>query len=115
MKWGILIAQWSLVLSGTVFKLFFINAPRFIGTCIYLTMGWLLLIPITTLIGTMPVPAQLFLFTGGVFYTLGAIVYARKKPNPSPGFFGFHEIFHMFIIGGAMMHLCMVITSMFAL
>ncbi len=112
MKWGILIAQWSLVLFGTIFKLFFINAPRFIGTLIYLTMGWLLLIPTTTLIQTMPALAQLLLITGGVFYTLGAIVYVLKKPNPRPGFFGFHEIFHIFIIFGALMHLCMVIYGM---
>lgn len=112
MKWGILIAQWALVLSGTVFKLFFINAPRIIGTSIYLMMGWLLLIPTTTLMKTMPPLAQLFLIAGGAFYTVGAVIYALKKPNPRPGFFGFHEIFHIFIIGGAMMHLCMVIYGM---
>jgi len=109
MKWGILIAQWSLVIAGTVFKLFFLNAPRIIGTGIYLLMGWIVIIPISSLVHTMPHTALLFLAAGGISYTIGAVIYAIKTPNPVPGFFGFHEIFHIFIIGGAMFHLTMVI------
>jgi len=109
MKWGILIAQWSLVFSGTIFKLFFINAPRKIGTLIYLLMGWIVVIPMSTLIHTMPNTALIFLAAGGLSYTIGAVIYALKKPNPIPGYFGFHEIFHIFIIGGAMLQLVMVL------
>lgn len=109
MKWGILIAQWSLVIIGTVFKLFFVNAPRVIGTVIYLLMGWIVVIPISTLVHTMPETALIFLTAGGISYTVGAIIYAIKKPNPMPGFFGFHEIFHIFIIGGAVLQLMMMI------
>ncbi len=109
MMWGILIAQWSLVLAGTIFKLFFINAPRVIGTLIYLLMGWIVVIPISTLVHTMPHTALILLASGGLSYTIGAIIYAFKRPNPVPDFFGFHEIFHIFIIGGAMLHLSMVI------
>lgn len=109
MKWGILIAQWSLVLLGTVFKLFFINAPRVIGTLIYLLMGWIVVIPISTLVRTMPHTALVLLASGGIAYTAGAVIYALKKPNPLPDFFGFHEIFHIFIVGGAVLHLSMVI------
>jgi len=109
MKWGILIAQWSLVISGTIFKLFFVNAPRVIGTLIYLLMGWIVVIPISTLVHTMPPMALFFLAAGGISYTIGAVIYAVKKPDPLPDFFGFHEIFHIFVIGGAMLHLLMVI------
>ncbi len=109
MMWGILIAQWGLVLSGTIFKLFFINAPRVIGTLIYLLMGWIVVIPISTLIHTMPHTALILLASGGMSYTIGAVIYAVKRPNPVPDFFGFHEIFHIFIIGGAILHLSMVI------
>jgi len=109
MKWGILIAQWSLVLFGTVFKFIFINAPRLIGTLVYLLMGWIVLIPITTLFQTMePIPLTL-LVAGGISYTAGAVIYALKKPDPLPGFFGFHEIFHIFIAGGAILHLLTII------
>jgi len=111
MKWGILIAQWSLVLSGIIFKLFFVNAPRVIGTLIYLLMGWIVVIPISTLVHTMPTAALTFLAAGGISYTVGAIIYIIKRPDPLPDFFGFHEIFHLFIIGGAVLHLAMVVYS----
>ncbi|HOP64441.1 MAG TPA: hemolysin III family protein [Spirochaetota bacterium] len=111
MRWGILIAQWSLVFSGIIFKLFFINAPRIIGTAIYLIMGWIVVIPIARLVNTMPGDAMFFLVAGGIAYTVGGIIYMIKKPNPIPNRFGFHEIFHIFIIAGAVFHLFMVIVG----
>jgi len=111
MRWGSLIAQWSLVVLGTLFKFLFINAPRVLGTIIYLLMGWLVMVPMATLVKTMPRVAFLFLVAGGLSYTIGAIIYACKKPNPLPGFFGFHEIFHLFISGGAILHLVMLIDG----
>ena len=111
MRWGILIAQWSLVVLGTLFKFLFINAPRALGTIIYLLMGWLVLVPIATLVKTMPRTVFIYLVAGGLSYTVGAIIYACKRPNPRPGFFGFHEIFHLFISGGAILHLVMLIDG----
>lgn len=108
MKWSILGAQWGLVLAGTVFKFIFINAPRYIGTLVYLIMGWIVLIPIVTLVETMPAFSLSLLFAGGIMYTIGAIIYGFKWPNPQPGFFGFHEIFHVFVSLGALLHLCTV-------
>ncbi len=109
MKWSILGAQWGLVLAGTVFKFVFINAPRYIGTLIYLIMGWIVLVPIVTLIDVMPSMALTMLFGGGVLYTIGAIIYGFKWPNPKPSFFGFHEIFHVFVSGAALLHLAMIV------
>ena len=109
MKWGILIAQRALVVGGTLFKFLFINAPRVIGTLIYLVMGWIVLIPIVTLVDTMPRVGLVLLGAGGLLYTIGAVIYALKRPNPWPGFFGFHEIFHLFISGGAILHLAMIV------
>lgn len=111
MRWGILIAQWSLVFSGIIFKLFFINAPRFIGTMIYLAMGWIVVIPVKQLYTNMPADIMSFLVAGGLAYTFGAIIYAAKKPNPLPEYMGFHELFHFFIVAGAMFHLIMVIKG----
>lgn len=111
MRWGILIAQWSLVFSGIIFKLFFINAPRFIGTMIYLAMGWIVVIPMKQLYTNMPADIMSFLVAGGLAYTLGAVIYALKKPDPLPGYMGFHELFHFFIVAGAMFHLVMVIKG----
>jgi len=108
MQWGILIAQWSLVFSGILFKLFFINAPRFIGTMIYLIMGWIVIIPLRQLYHVMPADVMTFLVAGGISYTVGAVIYALKKPDPIPGYMGFHELFHLLIIAGAFSHLVMV-------
>ena len=108
MKWGILAAQWILVLSGIFFS-FFINAPRKISTIIYLMMGWLVVIPFRAIIAVMPGSILALLITGGVFYTAGALVYAFKKPDLSKFGFGFHEVFHLFVNAGAIFHLCMII------
>lgn len=111
MKWGILIAQWSLVFSGIIFKIFFINAPRFIGTFIYLLQGWIVAIPLKSLYHVMPPDVMSFLIAGGLSYTFGAIIYAFKKPNPIPDYMGFHELFHFFIVAGALFHMAMIIKG----
>jgi hemolysin III len=108
MMWWVLAVQWLLVLSGIAFS-FFINAPRKISTLIYLLMGWVVVIPFKSMFAVMPPSIIILLFAGGVSYIAGAIVYAIKKPNPLPPHMGFHEVFHVFVIGGAVLHLCMVI------
>jgi hemolysin III len=110
-RWGIIITQWSLVALGIFFKFFYINAPRKLNTAIYLAMGWVVLIPIRQFVHNAPVYVSILLAVGGVFYTIGAVIYARKRPNPIPGFFGFHEIFHIFIILGAMSHFAAIFLS----
>lgn len=111
MKWSIMGAQWGLVIGGTVFKFIFINGPRYIGTLIYLIMGWIVLIPLFTLVHTMPGRALMLLFSGGIMYTVGAVIYGVKWPDPCPGFFGFHEIFHVFVSASALLHLWMVLSG----
>ncbi len=103
-RWGIIGAQWLLVILGLVFKLVYIHGPRWLTTVIYVLMGWMLLIPLNQLLVTMPLNSLLLLLGGGVAYTLGAVFYAIKKPNPVPGVFGFHEIFHLLVIAGAALH-----------
>jgi hemolysin III len=114
MKWGILIAQWTLVLLGIIFKIFFVNAPRVIGTSIYLLMGWMVIIPFRSIINAMPHGVFMFLLWGGILYTVGAVIYAIKKPDPLPDYFGFHEIFHIFVVAGALFHLMMLFASLTA-
>ena len=107
---GILIAQWSLVLTGISIS-FLSNAPRVLTTAIYLLMGWVVVIPFKALIEAMPTAIIVLLVAGGMSYTLGAIIYALKKPNPLPPYMGFHEIFHIFVMAGAGFHLAMIITG----
>ncbi len=103
-RWGMIAAQWSLVLLGVFFKFFFLSAPRSVSTMIYVTMGWLVIIPINRIVDAMPGELFSLLLAGGVLYTAGALIYAMKKPDPLPGRFGFHEIFHVFIVLAALCH-----------
>jgi hemolysin III len=100
----ILTAQWALVLFGIFFKFFYLSAPRQISAGIYVLMGWLAVVPIHKFFMAMPIEIFLLFIAGGVSFTAGAIIYAFKRPDPCPGTFGFHEIFHLFILAGAALH-----------
>ena len=106
-KWSIIIIQWTLVFGGLFFKFFYLNAPRYLYTVIYLLMGWMGIIPITQFIKTMGSSELIYLFGGGLSYTIGAIFYIFKKPQFNKNF-GFHEIFHIFILIGAFFHYLLV-------
>jgi len=112
-KWTIIILQWTLALAGIFFKLFYLKAPRALNTALYLVMGWVALFPLKQLIQAMPLSVTLCLFGGGLFYSVGAIIYAKKKPNPIPGLFGFHEIFHIFILIAAITHYIGICLAVF--
>ncbi|SDY77498.1 PAQR family membrane homeostasis protein TrhA [Tindallia californiensis] len=110
LKWGILIFQWSLVLTGFFFKFFYLKAPRLLYTAIYLLMGWSAIFTIRPLMMAMNLSSIVMLFAGGVSFTIGAIFYALKKPVITPGF-GFHEIFHIFILAGGVFHYFLVFLA----
>lgn len=95
---------WSLALLGLLFKVFFLNAPRWLYTAIYITMGWLVIVAIFPLYQAVSLGALMWLVAGGVFYTVGGVIYGLKKPNLIPGWLGFHEIFHILIILGSLSH-----------
>jgi len=99
--WVIFYIVWVLTLAGFFLKLFWIKAPRFLYTSIYLLMGWIIIAAILPLSKVMPAQGLLWLALGGVFYSAGAVIYAIKKPDPLPNVFGFHEIFHLFIMAGS--------------
>jgi hemolysin III len=106
--WSIMGVQWACVIAGFFFKVFYLRAPRIISPILYLIMGWIAIIPINIFWDQMSTLSFFLLFGGGVAYSIGAILYAIKKPNPVPGVFGFHEIFHIFILLGALLHYFMI-------
>ena len=110
---GMLTIIWIVAVAGIGFKLLYIGAPRWISTIIYLIMSWFAVAGIGEIVRTMPRAALVWFFTGGVFYTVGAIMYAMKKPNFFKGKLGFHEIWHVFVILGAFSHF-MVIAEFIA-
>jgi hemolysin III len=107
-RWGLLGIIWAIALIGVGFKVFVINAPRWITTGIYLVMGWLSIMAVTEILRTMPVGAIFWLVAGGLLFTFGAVIYALKKPDPYPEVFGFHEIWHIFVILGCLSHFILI-------
>ena len=105
---GLLIIIWSLALIGIIIKLFIINAPRWVTAGIYLVMGWLCVMASGEMLHTMSPAALAWLVTGGLFYTVGAIIYITKKMDFKPGVFGFHEVWHIFVILGAASHYILI-------
>lgn len=110
-KWGIIIVQWSLVICGLVLKLMIMNTPRYITTGIYLLQGWMAILPLYQLFKSMSALSLVLMAVGGILYTIGAIIYNKKKPNPLPGKFGFHEIFHVLILMGATTHYLVILFA----
>ncbi|NNH02330.1 PAQR family membrane homeostasis protein TrhA [Microbacterium ulmi] len=90
----LLILVWSGALLGILFRVFWIGAPRWLYVALYLLLGWAAVMYIVPLFQAN-VAMMILVIVGGLLYTAGAIVYAVKKPNPWPGHFGFHEIFHV--------------------
>lgn len=85
---------WGGAILGILFRVFWVNAPRWLYVALYLVLGWAAVMYIVPLFQAN-VAMMVLVIVGGVLYTLGAIVYAMKKPNPWPDHFGFHEIFHV--------------------
>jgi len=90
----LLILVWSGALLGILFRVFWINAPRWLYVALYLLLGWAAVMYIVPLFEASAA-MMILVAVGGLLYTGGAIVYALKRPNPWPGHFGFHEIFHV--------------------
>lgn len=103
-KWGFFATIWSLAIIGIIKKFLWMNAPRWLSTLFYLGMGWLSVIIFPTLIDKLPLAFLIWIGLGGLAYTLGAVIYGIKKPNPIPNWFGHHEIWHLFVMAGTFSH-----------
>ncbi|MDY0059182.1 MAG: hemolysin III family protein [Myxococcota bacterium] len=107
--WSLFGVVWGLAVAGTAFKLCWLGAPRRLVTGIYIAMGWVVLVAIVPLVGALPPGGLLWLALGGLCYTGGAVIYARRRPDPWPGRFGFHEIWHLFVLAGSACHFWMML------
>lgn len=103
-KWGLLAIIWSLALIGITVKIFLMRAPRWITAGMYIVMGWLCLVAVGEMLRVLPTAALIWLTAGGVLYTLGAVIYITRALDLLPGRFGFHEVWHIFVILGALAH-----------
>jgi hemolysin III len=107
-RFGMLTIIWSMALVGIIVKLFVIKAPRWVTAGLYLLMGWTCVMAIGEMIRTMPAGAFIWLILGGLFYTVGAVIYITRKLDFKPDVFGFHEVWHIFVILGAASHFIMI-------
>ncbi|MEA3458727.1 MAG: hemolysin III family protein, partial [Candidatus Thermoplasmatota archaeon] len=94
-RWGVLAIVWSLAVAGIITKMLIINPPRWLSAGVYLVMGWLSLLAMREMLRALPVGALVWLLVGGVFFTIGAVVYITKIMDFAPGAFGFHEVWHI--------------------
>ncbi len=100
----VLVLVWAGALAGVIFSVAWIGAPRALVAGCYLALGWVALIAMPQLVSGLPVLPLALLALGGVLYSVGAAIYARKRPDPWPRVFGFHELFHAFVIAAAVAH-----------
>lgn len=106
--WSILSIVWGIAILGVVFKFFWLHAPRWLSTSLYLGMGWIAMSAIVPLVQNLERGGLILLGLGGVFYSLGAVIYASKRPNFYPNVFGFHELWHLFVLAGSISHYLMM-------
>lgn len=99
-----LVLAWAGALVGAAFRLGFPDAPRWASTASYLALGWVAIGFTPQLLAAGNPTALVLLATGGVLYSAGAVVYARRRPDPWPAWFGFHEVFHGFTAVGFAAH-----------
>lgn len=104
-KWRlwVLVGIWGFGLAGIIKKIFWLNAPRWFSTVLYLLMGWISILIIPHIWSLVPLGFHIWIMVGGLFYTIGAIVYIFEKPNLA-SWLDFHELWHIFVMGGAFSH-----------
>ena len=106
--WSLLVSVWLVAIVGICMKIFWFNAPRWLSTLFYTLMGWLVVVASWPLIQSIPLGGLGWLAAGGLLYTIGALIYGFKWPNFNFKWFGFHEIFHLFVLGGSFSHFWMM-------
>lgn len=107
-RWGILGTVWILAAAGVAYKLFFWNKDSHLSTVLYVLMGWLGVVLAPQFLQVVPSPILWLLIGGGVTYSIGAVVFALEKPN-FHRHFGFHELWHVFVLAGSILHFVAVL------
>ncbi|NLK97710.1 PAQR family membrane homeostasis protein TrhA [Defluviitalea saccharophila] len=108
--WSLLISIWTIAIVGILLKIFWFDAPRWLSTLFYIAMGWLVIVAFYPLMNALSPQGLAWLVTGGILYTIGGIIYATKRPKINLKFFGFHEIFHLFVLGGSICHFWFILN-----
>ncbi len=101
---AILVVVWAGAIAGAIVEMIWIHHPKWASVAIYMALSWVVVFCFPELWESLGVAGGMLIVAGGVLYTAGAIVYATQRPNPNPAIFGYHEIFHAFVIAAAIAH-----------
>ena len=109
--WGItlLALAWTGAAAGVVITVLRLERWRGVGFAMYLVLGWLAVVAAPQLVRTLSRPELALLVAGGLLYTVGAVVLARGRPDPVPHVFGYHEVWHTFVVGASACHFTLVL------
>ena len=112
LAWGIpvLAVVWSLAGAGALLKILWPEAPRWFGVSLYIGLGWVGVVAASQVFAQYMGSPLALIFAGGALYTMGGVIYALRRPDPWPRTFGYHEVFHTFIVAGSAVHYSLVIT-----
>lgn len=108
--WSLLALVWGIAAAGILINACWITCPKWFSSLIYIAMGWVCILAFTRILSALPRAGFLWLLAGGIIYTLGGVIYALKLPifNSKHRYFGSHEIFHLFVMGGSLCHYVMM-------
>lgn len=112
--WALLAAAWAIALAGIPFKIWWLDAPIWVSTGTYLAMGYMALLAAAPLAAAVSAGGLAWLVGGGVAYTAGAIIFSRERPDPFPGVFGHHEIWHLLVLVGSGCHFAFMLLHVAA-
>jgi hemolysin III len=105
---AILVAVWVGAIAGAIVEMVWIGHPKWVSAAVYLTIGWVAAVAFPQLWETLGPGGALLLAGGGLLYTAGAVVYATQRPDPNPAIFGYHEVFHAFVIAAAVLQFSVI-------
>src|SRR5690606_21911437 len=101
---AILVVVWVGAIAGAIVEMVWIHHPKWASVLIYMSLSWVAVVCCPSLWSSLGVVGALLLLAGGALYSAGAVIYAIQRPNPNPAIFGYHEVFHLFVIAAALAH-----------
>jgi hemolysin III len=107
--WSLFGVVWGIALGGLVIKTRWMHAPKWLSTALYLAMGWAVVVAAPVLFDRLPIGAVAWLLAGGIIYSIGAVIYALKRPNLIPGVFDAHALWHLFVLAGSACFFWMIV------
>jgi len=111
---AILVVVWVGAVAGAVVEIVWIEHPKWVAALVYMSLGWVAVVPFPALWNEIGATGTLLIAAGGLFYTAGAVVYATQRPNPNPRVFGYHEVFHGLVVAAVACHYATVVLLLSA-